>query len=186
MKHHDFFSSYPVIRFTVIAVLLCVLGMVASVAQAQTSTRVTPCDAATPNNAICVSGAAVTTGTNGETLTGVTYRVEQKAGTGAYATVATGLTTLQYYAKNLSPGTYTFRAYANCATPGCVESAPSNEASKGATAIPVQPNTPVIIIAAVIRADGPPTYRIIQSVTLKPNEVVFAAPASMRSLFAAR
>lgn len=35
MKHHDFFSSYPVIRAVTIAVLLCVLGMVASVAFAQ-------------------------------------------------------------------------------------------------------------------------------------------------------
>jgi hypothetical protein len=93
---------------------------------------------------------------------------------------------LQYYARNLAPGSYTFRVYVGCTNVGCVESLPSNAASKDATAVPIQPNTPVIIIAATIRADGPPSYRVIQSVTLRPNEVVFAAPAAMRPLFASR
>lgn len=157
--------------------------LLASVAQAQT--RVTPCSATTPNNALCITGTHDGKDTNGNAIAGVTYRIEQRTGTGAYAQVATGLTTLQYYAQNLTPGSYTFRAYANCAT--CTsESVASNAATGSATAIPVVPNTPVIIIAAVIRADGPPTYRIIQSVTLKANEVVFAAPAALRPLFASR
>lgn len=168
-----------------LAFFLCCAG-VSSLAYSQTSgTRSTPCSATTPNNAICITWTH-----NGKTddgsasVTGVTFRVEQKFGTGAFATVGTGLTANQYYAQNLAVGTYTFRVYANCSNPACVESVASNEASKGATANPIQPSAPVIIIAALIREGQPPVYRIIQSVNLKPNEVVFAAPASMRPLFA--
>ncbi len=165
--------------FCVAIAALCLAG----VAQAQT--RTTPCSATTPNNALCISWNAITTDTSGAQIAGVSYRVQQKAGSAAFANVQASGSSTQYYATNLSPGTYLFRVYANCAT--CTsESAASNEASAAATSIPVVPSTPVIIIAATIRADGPPTYRIIQSVTLKPNEVVFTAPASMRPLFANR
>lgn len=166
--------------------LLGALALLALSAASQAQTRATPCDPATANNAICITGAAVTTGTNGEVLTGVTYRAEQKSGAGAYSTVATGLTTLQYYAKNLAPGTYTFRVYVSCTNVGCVESLPSNAATKDATANPIQPNTPVLIIAATIRANAPPTYRIVYTVKPKADEVVFVAPESMRKLFASK
>lgn len=160
-------------------------SFIPNIAEAQAATRVTPCSAATANNEICITGAAVTTDTNGNAIAGVTYRVEQRAGTAAYATVATGLTQLQYLAKNLAPGSYTFRVFASCAS--CTtESAASNATTGTATAIPVVPSTPVIIIAATINANGPPTYRILQSLTLAPNEVVLVAPASMKPLFAAR
>jgi hypothetical protein len=162
------------------AAFLCMSSMTC-IAQ----TRSTPCDSATPNNALCVSWNAVATDTSGNAITGVSYRVEQRTGTsGNFATVGNASAT-QYYAKNLSPGTYYFRVYANCSA--CTaESAASNTGSGAATAIPVIPNAPVIIIAATIRADGPPTYRIIQQVNLRPNEVVFAAPAAMRPMFANR
>jgi len=169
------------------AILALALLLVAGAAGAQTAgTRVTPCDAATPNNALCVSWTHDGKNVDGTPASALTYRVEQKFGTGAYSTVATGLTASQYYAKNLAIGSYTIRVFANCATAGCVESNASNAPTGSATAPPVQPNAPVIIIAATIRADGPPTYRIVHSVTLRPNEVVFAAPASMRPLFASR
>lgn len=172
-----------VMRSTVVVALLCLVG----VAKAQAATRATPCDPATPNNALCLTWAAPTTNTDGTpTVLALTYRVEMKAGSGSYSNAVANLTATQYYAKNLAPGTYTFRVYANCSAAGCVESPASNAAAKDATPIPIQPNAPVIIIAATIRANGPPTYRIIQSVTLKPNEVVFAAPASMKPLFASR
>jgi hypothetical protein len=160
--------------------LLCLTGT------AQAQARVTPCNAATPNNAICVSWAAVATDTSGAAISGVTYRTERAASaSGPYTTVQASSSATQFYATNLATGTYYFRVYANCAA--CTgESAPSNAVNGSATPSPVIPNAPVIIIAATIRADGPPTYRIIQSVNLKPNEVVFAAPASMRSLFVAR
>lgn len=135
--------------------------IVAGVAHAQTSTRVTPCDAATPNNALCVSGTAPTTNTDGTPVVPpLTYRVEQKSGTGAYATVATALATPQYYAKGLTPGTHTFRMFVNCTT--CTsESAASNEASGTASANPRIPNPPIITIAVVISSDRAPVYRIL-------------------------
>ena len=161
------------------------LLLFAGSAYAQTATRVTPCSATTPNNALCLSWTQDGKDTNGNAITGITYRLTQKLGSGTTTTVANNITALQYYATGLAPGSYTFIVYANCAT--CTaESNGSNAATGSATAIPVIPNAPVIIIAATIRADGPPTYRIIQSVTLKPNEVVFAAPAAMRPLFASR
>lgn len=168
-------------------VALAIIGSLAfaCIEKANAQTRVTPCDAATPNDAICVAWAAITTDSTGKPITGVTYRVQKKAGaTGSYSNVATSAAT-QFYAKNLSLGTHFFRVYAAC-TSCTAESDPSNEASGTATVVPVIPSTPVIIIAATIRAGQPPTYRIIQAVTLKPNEVVFVAPASMRPLFAAR
>ncbi len=169
--------------FVVLAILVTL--SFACIDKANAQTHATPCSATTQNNELCITGAAITTDTNGNAITGVTYRIEQKFGTGSYANVATGLAALQYHAKSLAPGTYTFRAYANCAACSA-ETGASNAATGSATAIPVIPNTPVIIIAATIRANGPPTYRIIQSITLKPNEVVLVAPSSMRPLFASR
>jgi hypothetical protein len=166
--------------FAIFLLALCITGI------AQAQTRVTPCSATTANNELCITGPAVTTGTNGEALQGVTYDVERRLGSGSYSTIATGLTSIQLYDKNLAPGTYTYRVYANCTNVGCVKSAASNAASGNATAVPIQPNAPTLIIVASISADRPPVYRIIQSVTLRPGEVVFAAPASMRSVFAAR
>lgn len=168
----------PLFLLTIVA--LCFAGRVSAQA------RVTPCDPATPNDAICVAWTAITTDSTGKPITGVTYRVQKKTGaTGSYSNVATSLAATQFYAKNLSLGTHFFRVYAAC-TICTAESDPSNEGSGTATVVPVIPNSPVIIIAATIRANGPPTYRIIQSVNLKPDEVVFVAPASMKPLFAAR
>lgn len=160
--------------------LLCISGF------AQAQTRVTACDPATPNNALCVTGTHDGKAVDGSTVVGVTFRVEQKFGSGAFATAATALPTLQYYARNLAPGTYTFRVFANCSLPQCTESLASNALSKDATAIPVQPNAPVIIIAATIRAGQPPVYRIVYTVRPRDGEIVFLAPESMRSVFAAR
>lgn len=162
------------------------LLLIACAAHAQTAPRATPCSAATPTDAICVTWGAITTDSTGKPISGVTYRVQKKAGaTGTYSNMATGITATQFYATNLSIGTHFFRVYAACAS--CtVESDPSNEASGTATAVSVVPSTPVIVIAATINANGPPTYRVIQSVTLKPNEIAFVAPASMRPLFANR
>lgn len=165
--------------------LVSLLGSFVPDAHAQAATRVTPCSATTQNNELCITGTAVTTDTNGNAITGVTYRVTQKFGTGTAANVATGLTALQYYAKNLAPGSYTFQVFANC-TACTAESAGSNAAAGSATPIPVVPSTPVIIIAATIRADGPPTFRVVYTVTPRPGEVVFVAPASLRPYVASR
>lgn len=159
--------------------LLALTLLLATGAYAQT--RVTPCDPATPNNALCVTGTAPSTMSDGTpTIQPLTYRIQQKTGSsGTYSNVATNLTTLQYYAQNLAPGTYFFRAFANCAT--CTaEGAASNEVSKAATANPVVPGSPILIIAATIRANGPPVLRIIYTVTPRQGEVVFVAPASLR------
>ncbi len=165
-------------------VALAIIGSLAfaCIEKANAQTRVTPCNAATPTNAICLGGTAPTMRTDGTPITGaLTYRWEQRLASGTFASIGTQAA-LQKYVTNLAAGTYEFRAYAIEA--GNTESSASNLASRDSTIAP--PNAPVIIIAATVYTDKPPTYRIIQSITLKPNEVVFAAPASMRPLFAAR
>lgn len=180
MKFHRLISAVALLLF-----VTCVVG----IARAQTApgTRSTPCNAATPNNAICLGftydGKALT----GETLNGITYRVEQRTGSaGTFATIAPALTAKQLYVTGLAVGSYQWRVFVNCTDTGCIESDGSTPGSGTSSAPVLKPTTPVIIIAATIRADGPPTYRIIQSVTLGPNEVAFVAPAAMRPLFANR
>jgi hypothetical protein len=173
VKEHRYVAA-----FALVILAFCVTG----VAEAQT--RVTACDAATPTNAICLSWEAPATNTDGTpTVLAFTYRVERQTfTTPASWTALETVNVTKSYVKNLTPGnTYVFRVIAIA---GGIESDPSNTASR-AIAAP-KPNAPVIIIAATIRADGPPVYRIIQSVTLKPEEVVLVAPASMRALFVSR
>lgn len=168
-----------------IRLLLIPALLLASSAFAQT--RSTQCDPATPNNAICFWWTAVTLDLDNKPLPApAVYRVQQRTGTaGAWSDVATSTGVLQYYAKNLAPGEYFFRVYANCA--GCTqEGSSSNTASKTATPNPVIPQAPVIIIAATIRAGKPPIYRVVYTVKPKADEVVFVAPESMRPLFANR
>lgn len=166
--------------------LVSLLGSFVPDAHAQAATRVTPCSATTPNNALCLAWTHDGKTMDGTTVSGVTFRMEQKFGTGAYATVASAIAGSQYFAQNLAVGTYTFRVFANCTAAPCIESSPSNETSKGATANPIQPTAPVLIIAATIRADGPPTFRIVYTVTPRAGEVIFVAPASLRPYVAAR
>lgn len=172
MKEHRYIAALAIVLLG-----FCVVG----IAQAQAATRVTPCSPTTANNELCMTWSAVTMRTDGlPTIFPVTYRLEQQIGAGAFTTVSTGAAT-QAYLKNLAPGDYTYRVYA---IENLVVSSPSATASKPIVQAP--PNAPVIIIAATIRANGPPTYRVIQSVTLKANEVVFVAPAAMRTLFVSR
>jgi hypothetical protein len=169
--------------------LLAATLLLTGIAQAQT--RVTPCSATTANNAICVSITPATKNDLGANLTQPPiFRIDQQRGSGAFATIASNITATTYLVSGLAPGDYVFRIYQSCVSvPNvvtCVESGGVNTGSRN-VAVPIeQPANPVVIIAATIRADGPPIYRIIQSVNLRPNEVVFAAPASMRSVFAAR
>lgn len=156
-------------------------------ANAQTAaTRVTPCSATTQNNEICLAWTHDGKTVAGDAISGTTFRVEQKFGTGAYVAIATSLANKQLKVSNLAPGPYTFRVFANCSAAECIESVASNEAAKSATANPVQPSAPVLIIAATIRADGPPTYRIVYTVRPREGEIVFVAPDSMRPVFANR
>lgn len=165
---------------------LCFAGM------AQAATRATSCDPVTPDNAICVTITPATLDVTGQPLpAGPTFRLEQKTGTGSFVQIATGLTSPQFYVKNLAPGDYVFRSYQNCVSVpnvyNCIESGATAPSSPRTVTVPtIQPATPVIIIAVTIRADGPPIYRIIQSVNLKQNEVILVAPASMRPIFASR
>lgn len=160
--------------------LVSLLGSFVPV-HAQTATRVTNCDPATPTNALCIEHGAVTTRTDGlPTVFPVTYRLEQKIGAGAFTAVET-TGALKHYVKNLAPADYTFRVFA---IEQSVESAPSN--SLGKTVVQAPPGAPVIVIAATIRANAPPTYRIVFTLTPKAGEVVFLAPESMRKLFAAK
>lgn len=185
MKEHRLVGAFALLIFA-----MCIAGT----ANAQTATtRVTPCSATTPNNAICVSWDASTVDTSGSTATppAIRYRAEQRVGTaGLWATVGTNLDVTRYFAQNLAPGDYYFRVYANCVSvPGvwsCAEGGASNVATRSVATPTMTPSTPVIVIAATIRADAPPIYRIISTVKPKSGEVVFLVPESMRSLFASK
>lgn len=155
--------------------------------------RATPCDPATPDNALCITGTAPTVNTDGTPITlPLIYRIEQKTGTGAYATVATGLTSLQYYAKNLAPGDYVFRAYANCvgvpSVVNCSEnSTPSPPSSVKNIAVPtVTPGAPLLIIAVTINAEGPPTYRLVYTARPRVGEFLISGGEDIRALVAKR
>jgi hypothetical protein len=140
--------------------VLIVLGIAADVAHAQApTTRITPCNAATPNNAICVHWKAPETFVDGTPIVlPITYRVEQKAGTGAEATwpAVQTVTTTRAYLTGLAPGTYTFRVIAIV---GPKESAPSNEA--GRLVEHPTPAAPVIqVVQVVIGMDHAPVYKL--------------------------
>ncbi len=131
-------------------------------AQAQTATRSTPCDPATPNNAVCVFWNPVTTASDGSTITGVTYRIEQRTGTtGAWATLTATIVNPQFLVRNLAPGAYQFRVFTSCAA--CTSESPngSNIANGTATSVPKVPNEAVITIAVVISSDRAPVFRIV-------------------------
>lgn len=143
--------------------LILGLGFVGSLVHAQTpSTRPTACDPATPNNALCLQATAPAVWLEGGAVDKpLSYRIEQRVGTtGAWTTVTTGLTDLKFYVRNLAPGTYFFRWYANCAT-NCNEGPASNVASRDATPPITTPGAPVITIAVVIGLDHAPVYRIV-------------------------
>lgn len=163
-------------------ILMCITG----IANSQTpNTRVTNCNTATPTNALCLEWTAPATMADGSpTVLALNYRVQQRVGTaGTFTTIGTNLTVLKLYVENLAPGEYFYRVFAGCT--GCTaESAASNTASKSATAPPVVPGAPILIIAATIRAGQPPTWRIIYTVTPRTDELVFVAPEAMRSVFA--
>jgi predicted phage tail protein len=165
----------------IVAILAAALLALCCAGIATAQTRTTPCDAATPTNAVCIHWAAVTTRIDGlPTIFPVTYRVEQQTGTGAFATVSTGAAT-QAYVKNLAPGEYTFRVFS---IENSKVSAASNAAGRSITQ--AAPEAPVIIIAATIRPGKEPTFRLIYTVTPRPGEVVFVAPASLRPYVVAR
>lgn len=141
-------------------IMLCATG----IAKAQTGTRVTACNAATPNNAICLEWAFSGKNVDGTSALNPTFRVEQRIGTtGAWTNVVTGITDLKRYITGLSPGTYFYRVYAMCGAPGCIESDASNVASRSATAPTQQPEAPIITIAVVIGVDHSPVYRLTQA-----------------------
>lgn len=168
-------------RHPILISALLLVSLLGSLVHAQTTTRATPCDPATPTNAICVTHAAVTTRTDGQPTTfPVTYRLEQKLGAGGFTTVET-TATLNHYVKNLVPGDYTFRVFA---IENLIVSDASNTASKSIIQAP--PSAPVLIIAATIKAGQAPTFRVIYTVTPRNDEVVFVAPESMRPVFASR
>ena len=138
---------------------LLVLALVcAGVAQAQSGTRVTPCHAATPNNAICITVTAPTMHEDGTPIVlPITYRYERQAGS-AWTVLTTTSATL-HYLTGLSPGTYSFRVLAIV---GGRESLPSNVAGRDvqqpATAPPV-----IHVVQVVIGMDHAPVYLLTQS-----------------------
>jgi hypothetical protein len=151
MKHSKLITSL---------LLASLLASFVPTAQAQTATRATPCSATTPNNAICVVWNPVTTATDGSTITGVQYRIEQRTGSaGTWATLTATIVNPQFLVQNLAPGEYQFRVFASCAT--CTaESGPSNIGTGTATAPPKVPTAPVITIAVVISHDSVPVFRV--------------------------
>lgn len=136
---------------------LALLLLLPALAHAQ---RVTPCNNATPSNAVCIVWTASTTWTNGTPIVvPVTYRVEQRTGSGAWTTVTT-VSQPQAYVVNLAPGTYTFRVFAIA---NSQVSDASNEAVKEATAPPpVIPTPPVIqVVQVIIGVDHAPVFTVL-------------------------
>ena len=169
-------TDHHLVATLAIALLtLCCVGI------ANAQARVTPCSPTTATNEVCIHWNAVTTRVDGlPTAFPVTYRVEQQTGTGAFTAISTAAAT-QLYVKNLAPGDYAFRVFAieNSRT-----SAASNSGSK--SVVQAAPEAPVIIIAATIRAGQQPTFRVVYTVTPRPGEIVFVAPASLRPYVVAR
>lgn len=129
-------------------------------APAMAQTRTTNCNAATPNNAICVESDAVTVYSDGTPIASavaVTYRLERRIGTtGTWTAVATQASP-QFYLTNLAPGTYYFRSYAIASG---AESVASNIANRDATSI--TPGAPVIRVTKVtISSDKAPVYDVL-------------------------
>ena len=163
-----------------------VYQVVTGIAQAQT--RSTPCDPATAWNSLCLSWTHDGTDSLGMTVAPL-FRLEQKAGTGAWVEIAKDLTVKQYQVKGLAPGTYLFRVFAKhpvCPTGiTCTESAPGLSTEKAVTGT-AQPSTPILIIAATLKPDGTWSSRIVYTVKPRDGEVVFTAPESARRMFAAK
>jgi hypothetical protein len=143
--------------------LVCTLLLAITAGAAQAQTRSTPCDPATPSNAICVVIPPVVTNIDGTANTkATTYRVTRQFGSGTFTTL-TATATDKYYDKGLPDGPYTYVVYANC-TPSCTESGPSNATSRTAVTPPTQPNPPVIQVVQVTISSGhAPVYRVIGS-----------------------
>ena len=152
-------------RFPLIIAAMLGLCLWASQAHAQGSTRATPCDPATPNNAICVVWTPPATNTDGmPTVLPLTYRVQRSMNDQThYADLVTASTASNFYDKSLTPGLYFYRVFANCVGSGCSESVASNSASRTATSPPVTPNPPVIqVVQVVIGVNTAPVYTVLK------------------------
>lgn len=152
------------------AVILLSLFGAFALSKAEAQTRSTPCNASTPNNAVCLTWGAVATRTDGlPTTFPVTYRAEQQAGTGTFTTLST-VSATQFYVQNLAPGAYTFRVFA---IENSLVSAASNLASR--TIVQAPPTAPVIVIAVVIGVDHSPVYTVLADGTRSNTVGGFAA-----------
>lgn len=129
----------------------------AGVAHAQ---RVTPCNLATPNNAVCIVYSAPTTNTDGSPIAGpLTYRTERLTGS-TWVPVGT-IPDLMHYVTNLPVGTHNFRVVA---IDGGRESDPSNTASRDV--VQPAPNPPVIqVVQVVIGVDHAPVFTVLANGT---------------------
>jgi hypothetical protein len=154
------------VKNLITACLLAIALLAAAAAEAQTSgTRVTPCDPATPNNALCVEWGASTTYTNGQAIpagTTVTYRVERLTLTTLPTWILIESTAqVRSYVRNLAPGTYTFRVVAIV---NSIESLPTPSATGTATALPPPvPNPPptIQVVQVIIGVDHVPVFTVL-------------------------
>ena len=136
---------------------LTLASLIGSVAWGQAPpTRSTPCNAATPANAICVSWEVPNYVDGTPIALPITYRVEQKAG--ATWTAVQTVSNTRAYLTGLAPGTYTFRVVAIV---GGKESVPSNEA--GRSVEQPAPSAPVIQVVQVVIGDHQPVFTVTKS-----------------------
>lgn len=148
--------NHPRPGFVFAFVLTCVLALFTATAEAQTGpTRPTACSPTTAWDAVCVTLVAPTQYTDGTTFpagTVVNYRVEDKVGSGNFATVPhTGTAATGLLVSSLPAGSHLLRVYA---VVNAVESSPSNTTTKGVTT--GVPNAPVITIALTIKPGSAP------------------------------
>lgn len=137
-------------------VVTATLVMGAGPAAAQTPpTRSTPCNAATPWDAVCVGWTAVATYEGGSAIpsgVAVSYRVERATAAGGPWSTVESVSVLRSYVTGLAPGVHYFRVFAVIPT-GTSDA--SNVSSRGVNN--GRPDAPVITIAVVISPGNAPT-----------------------------
>lgn len=162
MKEHRLIGA-----FAASILALCVAGI--AHAQEPPGTRATPCNLATPNNALCIVVTPPTVNEDGTPIVlALTYRVERLVGS-TWTPVTTTASTL-HYLTGLAPGTYTFRVLAIA---GGRESLPSNTAARDVQQ--PAPAPPVIqVVQVVIGENVAPVFTVLSNGTLSKTWVGFA------------
>jgi hypothetical protein len=134
--------------------IMLAVALLSLAGTAHAQTRATPCDPATPNNALCVSVEPPALDTAGLAIVlPLSYRFEQRVGTGPWVVVSASQSSPHYYARNLAPGLYTFRAWAIIQD----RASPTSSPEGSGTVAPSTPTAPpaILVVQVLIGKDAP-------------------------------